>query len=217
MRTYKLLGTFEVADDGVRVEAIMKRQKGCALLAYLIATRQTQRREAIADMLWEAKSTRESLSNLRALLPHLRRSIPELTITRQTVTFAASQDSQIDLYTLNVALDTDDPAVLDQGLRLHIGDLLDGFYLEDAPRFNEWLLPARERLRSRVLDAYRRVCVFYEENRQWEAGIDAARRLVAVNDLIDEDAYRFLMRFSGGERAATGGFAAVCAVPGTAA
>ncbi len=192
MRTYKLLGSLEVADDGV-LASVMKSDKGCALLALAILSGQTLRREAVADLLWDAGSTKLSLANLRGLLPRLRKLLPELAITRQTIAFAPADDAQIDVNQLTIALANDDLEQLDLGLRLYRGELLEGFYLVDTPRFNEWLTVQRERLRVQVLDGYRRVCRFYESARRWDAGIDAARRWLAIDD-FDEDAHRTLMR-----------------------
>ncbi|MCP4361639.1 MAG: hypothetical protein GY796_26815 [Chloroflexi bacterium] len=52
-----------------------RSQKEIALLAYLAHTGQTHNREAVADLLWEARSTRRSLSNLCAVLARLRKQV----------------------------------------------------------------------------------------------------------------------------------------------
>ena len=80
-----------------------------------------------------------------------------------------------------------------EGLRLYEGDLLDGFYLNDAPRFDEWLLLERENLRRRVVTAYRRLCESYAAQKMWYQGIDFAQRWLALDE-FDEEALRFLMQ-----------------------
>ena len=79
--------------------------------------------------------------------------------------------------------------MLDEALRLYEGELLQGFYLEDAPRFDEWLMLEQENLRQEVVGAYRRVCAAYVEAEAWLKGVDAARRWLLLDEL-DEEALR---------------------------
>ncbi|MEZ4645098.1 MAG: FxSxx-COOH system tetratricopeptide repeat protein [Chloroflexota bacterium] len=72
-------------------------------------------------------------------------------------------------------------------------DLLASFYLFDAPRFNEWLAVAREKLRIEVIAAHRELCLLYTERQAWSDGIKIARHWIAIDDL-DEEAYRWLMQ-----------------------
>ena len=156
-RQYTLLGKLAIADNG-RSSAIMNYKKGCALLAYLIVTRQTHSREVVADLLWEATSTAKAFHSLRTLLYKLRPLASELVVNAKQVSFQAAGEITVDLYTLAAALSDLDNTELDAALALYKGDLLDGFFLDDAPRFGEWLLLAREQLRQRVWAGYRRLC-----------------------------------------------------------
>ena len=194
MRHYKLFGTLEIVENDTLIE-LMKSQKGCAIFVYLILTRETQQREHIADLLWDTETTKRALANLRGMLPRLRDGNPELVVTRKTLAFEQHGQLAVDLYELEEVLNQAEPAWgrLDQVLRLYVGDLLHGFYIEDAPRFNEWLLFVREGWRRRVLDAYRRLCQQYESAEMYKQGINATERWLALDDL-DEDAYRMLMR-----------------------
>jgi DNA-binding SARP family transcriptional activator/Flp pilus assembly protein TadD len=192
-RQYKLLGRLAIEENG-RPSAVMKYSKGCALLAYLIITRQTYGREAVADLLWEATSTAQSLQNLRKLLHQLRPLVPELVVSRQQVSFQANELVAIDLYQLAAALAGQDIARLEAALSLYQGELLDGFYLDDAPRFSEWLVLERERWRQQVWDGYRRVCAACAEQEAWEKGVQTARRWLALDE-VDEEIQRQLMHF----------------------
>ena len=201
-RTYKLLGALEIEEDG-RPSPIMKYSKGCALLAYLIFNGQTTSREMIADLLWEASSTNHSLQNLRKLLSILRPLAPELIISRKQVSFQPDGDIAVDLYTLRTALDGDDVNKLDVGLALYRSELLDGFYLDDAPQFWEWQILAREHTRQRVWDGYHRLCTAYYANRAWLQGVRATRRWMQLEPL-DESIHQWLMKFlaANGQKAA---------------
>ncbi|MCA9931768.1 MAG: hypothetical protein KC419_24965, partial [Anaerolineales bacterium] len=192
-RQYTLLGKLAIADNG-RSSAIMNYKKGCALLAYLIVTRQTHSREVVADLLWEATSTAKAFHSLRTLLYKLRPLASELVVNAKQVSFQAAGEITVDLYTLAAALSSPDSAELDAALALYKGDLLDGFFLDNAPRFGEWLLLAREQLRQRVWAGYRRLCAAYAAAHEWPKGIAAAHRWLQLDNL-DEEIQRQLMQF----------------------
>lgn len=59
-----LLGKVVIKRNGALVTGFRSRAAP-ALLVYLAYTGQSHSREALADLLWEARSTRQSLSNLR--------------------------------------------------------------------------------------------------------------------------------------------------------
>lgn len=198
LRRIKLLGRLTIEENG-RTSPLIKKEKGCALLAYLVVTGQPQSREAVADLLWDTTDTAQSLLNLRVLLSRVRPLLPELKATRTTLAFQPGPELELDLTTLTEAMEGDDAVLLDQALRLYSGELLAGFHLDDAPEFNEWLLFTRERLRRQVMIAFDRVCSSYVERQAWAEAVDVARRWVALDDL-DERAYRWLMLSLAGEK-----------------
>ncbi len=175
---------------------LLKSPKGCALVAYLIVTRQTHTREFLADLLWEANTTHQALHNLRTLLVRIRPLLPELQVTRSALAFQPGPETWCDLNIVleELASNHDDLNQLDEALRLYRGDLLEGFFLDSTERFEEWLVLEREQLRVRVLTAYARLCQAYEEIEQWERGLSAARRWQAL-DLLDERAHQYILRF----------------------
>ena len=192
-----LLGTLSIIENG-RTSPLAKNAKGCALLTYLIISNQPQKRETIADLLWDAASTKQSLRNLRVLLTRIRPYLPELNITRSTLSLIPNHDLDVDYLALESALQSKESAQLDYALSLYKGELLAGFYLEDAVQFNEWLLLTRERVRQRIRTAFDELSVKYAEQQAWSHGVDLARRWLAIDDL-DESAYRWLMRHLAGQ------------------
>ena len=192
-RTIKLFGSLEILDNG-RLSPLMTRSKGSALLAYLLITNQSQARTHIADLFWGDTDTHTALGNLRQLLHKIRHDAPELIATRQTIALELAPTTQVDYTAVRTALNQDDITQLDEGLQQVTGDLLATFYVEDSPYFNEWLTLTRERLRAEIMDAYHRLCTAYEEAQAWEAGINAARRWLMLDDLY-EPTHRWLMRF----------------------
>jgi hypothetical protein len=71
-RQIKLFGLLTIEEDG-QPAAVMKSPKGYALLVHLLITKKTHSREVLADLLWEARSTQESLRNLRQLLSRVKK------------------------------------------------------------------------------------------------------------------------------------------------
>ena len=158
--SYRLLGTLRIEEDG-QSAALIRSPIGCALVTYLIVTGEPQSREVVASLFWDDTSTSNSLRNLRSLLNRIHKWAPELSIMGSLLAFQPGLNTNVDLLQLREALAGDDLTALDSTLRLYRGDLLEGFYLQDSPRFEEWLLLARERLRQQVLEAHNRLCQTY--------------------------------------------------------
>ena len=193
IRSIKLLGSLVIEENG-RSSPLRKNAKGCALLTYLIVTQRPQSREHIADLLWEARSTAQSLRNLRVLLSRIRPLLPELQISRKEVAFRPEPETEIDYFRLAEALSAPELEPLAIALPLYDGALLANFHIEDAPRFNEWLLLERERLQHRVIGAYQQLCAAYAKQQAWQKGLEVSRQWLALDDL-DERAHRWSMEF----------------------
>lgn len=191
MQQIRLLGKVLVETDG-HSSRLVNSARGVALLAYLVYTNDIQNREHVADLLWEATSTRQSLTRLRELLGRVRKWLPQVKTTRQTVTFQPDDSALVDLWALRQGLQATDNLALDEALQLYKGDFLANFHLDDAAYFNEWLLLARERLRLEVLAAHGRLCQLYAESEMWDKGVAVARRWVALAP-FHEEAHRWLM------------------------
>ena len=189
----KLLGTFRIENENGDPSEVMKWSKGCAMLAYLAIAGQAQNRELLADLLWDSASTAQSLQNLRKLLSRMHNSLPELKVTRKQVTFRAETAVTCDYLSLIKAIASGSIQEIDTALNLYEGELLHGFYLHNATRFNEWLLLEREQLRQQVVAANRQVCFAYTEQQAWDKGVAAAKRWLAL-DALDEEALRYLMQ-----------------------
>ncbi|MFZ0543865.1 MAG: tetratricopeptide repeat protein [Candidatus Promineifilaceae bacterium] len=192
-RDIRLLGTLSITDDG-QPSLLLRSTKGCALLAYLIIHGRSQSREQLADFLWDAGSTAESLRNLRVLLTRTRSLLPGLTISRTTLAYEPPIGVQIDYPALVAALNRPPEELQLADLTLYRGELMQGFYLEEAPRFQEWLTLERERLRRVVIDAHRHLCQSYATKQKWQQGLETAAHWLVVDDL-DEEALRWRMQF----------------------
>ena len=86
---------------GGRPLAALRSQKAIALLVYLACTQRAHSREMLADLLWDATSTAQSLSNLRTVLARLRRHLGDyLLVTPETIALAQDAPVALDVRTL---------------------------------------------------------------------------------------------------------------------
>lgn len=195
-----LLGTLELTLGGQPL-LTLRSQKGIALLVYLACNPGPQRREFLADLLWDASSTAQSLSNLRTVLSRLRSHTPDhLLITPETIAIAPDCELHTDVAALERQigsaaehLSASSAPQLAEALGLLRGDFLAGFHLRDASGFEQWAIVERERLRFVVTQSYRRLVGYFLQRAEYPAGIDAARAWVGL-DPVDEEAHAQMMR-----------------------
>ncbi|MEM7118030.1 MAG: tetratricopeptide repeat protein [Chloroflexota bacterium] len=143
----RLLGTCTVTFRDEPLQFRTDKIKG--LFAYLLLHPAAPvRREKLATLLWPHGSDRVARKNLRDALFHLRKTLDRcdpalsqhcLIATRKTVTMHMAGRFDVDTVALAVPDPTADLAPLIGG------ELLAGFYLEDAEPFMEWLLLERSR------------------------------------------------------------------------
>jgi predicted ATPase len=190
MLSMTLLGEAVIAQDGLALNRF-RSQKEAALLIYLAHTGQTHNREALADLLWDARSTKQSLANLRTVLTRLRAQVGDaLVATRKTLAYAEAWREQIDsvrfqreLAALPVCRSLDDAQRLQAAVNLFAGDFLRGFYVTDAPRFNEWVVVEQELLRRQAIAGYQALIDYAATSGEYAFGIEAALRWLALDNL----------------------------------
>lgn len=188
----QLLGNLIVEKNGKALSGF-RSQKAPILFAYLAYTQLPHRREVLADLLWDARSTRQSLSNLRTILAQLRKSLGEyLDITHQTLAFNPKQPHTLDTHTLqsiltkSLQIETLDIAMaesLDSALKLYRGDLLEHVLVENATRFNEWLVTERELIRQQVMHGYQKLTAFHLNSGAYHAGLLITGRWLKLDTL----------------------------------
>ncbi len=174
--------------------------KAPALLAYLAVTGRPHSRDALAALLWGEMADADAKNNLRQTLSNLRKLLePYLLISRDAVQFDTAVPHTLDVTQfenhLHRARDAAPPArmaTLQQAAALYQGDFLAGFYVRDAPEFEEWLLAQRARYRELALHALHTVTGHHLERGEYGRAIDSATRSIAL-DAWREEAYRQLM------------------------
>lgn len=175
------------------------RRKGLALLAYLAITRQPQSRESLAALLWPEQDQSSALSNLRRDLSRLRRELPEdiLLVDRSTLALDINADLQVDVLEFEqlVAAARENAApqgYLNQAITLYTEEFLAGFHLPDAAAFEEWRFFQAEGLRRSLAESLDQLIHIYQEQGEYDAAIDQARRRLALDNL-HEPSHRMLM------------------------
>ncbi|MBN1246982.1 MAG: tetratricopeptide repeat protein [Anaerolineae bacterium] len=201
----KLLGPPQVRLDGVPMTALAYR-KSLGLLVYLMVTAKPHTREALAGLLWGEATGANALAGLRKSLNDLRRRVaPYLAITRLHVAFNPSLPYWLDVEIFEQRVNearamlardgalTDESATrLAGGVELYEGDFLEGFYVHQAPAFEEWVLLTQERLRLSVLRALHVLAAHCARLAAYGQSIAYTRRLLAMAP-EQEEAHRQLM------------------------
>ncbi len=106
---FNLLGNLAIEENG-RASPIIKSDRSCALLAYLLVSKQTHNREQLADLCWESQDTAQAMARLRTILSRTKKLLPALTVTRKQVGLTLAPDTFVDLYALEAGLLSDDVA-----------------------------------------------------------------------------------------------------------
>ena len=148
----RLLGELEIFRGGEPV-SLPRSRKTRALCAYLVATGRPQRRDHLADLLWDAGEDRRA--SLRWSLSRLRPLIDEAAVQRMVATGDALEfqtcGAWIDLEVLRRAMQTDlaalVPADLERLAALFRGPFLHGLDQPDQHEFQAWCVAERERWR----------------------------------------------------------------------
>ncbi len=201
MLSVSLLGDFQIEHDGAPVGDI-DTPRLQALLAYLLLHRGApQSRAHLAFLFWPDTTEAQARTNLRNLLHHLRRTLPDadlyLDARVQTLQWRSDAPLALDVADLNAALAraeqapqiSDSAAVreaLERAVSLYTGDLLPSCY-------DDWIIPQREGLRQAYLSALERLARMQEEQRDYQAAIRNAQRLLR-HDPLHEATYRRLIR-----------------------
>lgn len=187
-----------------QLEQEIKTQKTLALICYLVITQSAYSRSQLAGLLWPEMPESKARANLRKVISQLRSLDPYFTITREKIAFNSDAPYWCDAAEFEYRIrDAGDMEQLAAAVDLFQGDFLEGFYLRDAPAFEQWMLVQRTRIREETLQALAALIDYYGANGSYEQAISYARRLLTIEPWR-EDAQRSLMRYLGlsGQRGA---------------
>lgn len=204
--TVTLLGDWAVVSEDWPI--VFTSTKGQALLIYLALTGRPHTRLALASLLWPEKQDKDALANLRQAIYALRRTLPDLVIaTRERVGLHPDRSMTIDVQRFErYARDglAGDVEALCNAADCYRGDLLHGFFVEDAEPFEEWLRGERERLHRTAFQVLQLVTTYFVDQRATRRGIPYAEQLLGLEPWHEEGHYQLmqLLAWSGQTQAA---------------
>lgn len=208
-----VLGSAQVSLAGKPVTTF-ESLKVRALLIYLaVEADRPHRRETLLGLLWPDYPQESARHSLRQALFNLRSSIgdqtaqpPYLIISRDAIQFNRESDYSLDLASFNqhhrackeaLGKEIQDSSACPEGMqemaKLYRGEFLQGFFLEDSDRFEDWALVQRESLRQQVIDVLTYLAGYHELHGDYQAARGYASRQLEL-DPWREEAYRQLMR-----------------------
>ena len=190
-----LLGGFRVRLDlGPPLALPAKAQ---ALMAYLaLRAGQAQPRDKLGALLWGDIGDEQARSNLRHALFTIRKAVgpalPASVVSEGQMVTLAPAAFDVDVQKFEALVREGTPEALEQAAALYQGELLDGLGV-DEPRFEEWLLGERERLRELAIDALALLLAHESQTGRTQRAIKTATCLLAM-DPLQEAVHRTLMR-----------------------
>ncbi len=206
----QLLGGLQLRTRHISLTQFMSN-KVPALLVYLAVTGKPHQRDALAALLWGEMAETDAKNNLRQALSNLRKFVDSyLTITRDTVEFNSVLPHTLDTTDFLAALqshpnesDAVQTARLYHATTLYQGDFLAGFWVRQAPEFEEWVLRQRTRFRDLALQAFHTLTNHYLQQGNYSGAIESANRLLAFDSWREEAHYQLMMALArNGQRSA---------------
>ena len=188
------LGTVDLTGrDGRPMEAVLARPKRLALLVYLAVAspRGFHRRDRLVATFWPEVDGDRARGSLNQAVYVLRRAVGATVLVSRGGEEIGLRDEGLwcDAREFEAALDS---GRIEDALALYGGDLLDAFYIPDAPDFERWLEQERHRLRARASDAAWRLADQLAERGDLPKAAARARWAAALAP-TDEAAFRRLL------------------------
>lgn len=202
-----LFGSPEVRLHGQPVTGF-RSSKAQALLYYLAVTGRPHTRPTLAGLFWGDQPEAAARTSLSKCLSNLHDLVGDaVLIDRQTVAFNRQQPYHLDTERFEtgckISLTSSTVDALQSAIDLYRGDFLEGFYVRDAPDFEQWVLTQRAHYREAVLQGLHTLSNWHEQQGDLPQAISHTRRLLTLEPWREE-AHRQLMALlaRSGQRAA---------------
>ncbi len=194
----ELLGGIEVVDpENPRASAVARQPKCLALLVYLVLAGPGafRSRDGIFPLFWPESNQHRARTALSQVLHRLRESVgTEAIVTRGDGELGIEPGAfWCDAVAFVQALKRGDA---EAALELYRGDLLPGYFLDDAPDFERWVDGQRTRLRHEARRAARRLAEVAADAGLAPVAAQWARRSAELSH-DDETSLRELLRILG--------------------
>ncbi|MEZ4731002.1 MAG: BTAD domain-containing putative transcriptional regulator [Caldilineaceae bacterium] len=202
-----LFGSPEVRFNGQTVTGF-RSSKAQALLYYLAVTGRPHTRPTLAGLFWGDQPEAAARTSLSKCLSNLRDLVGDaVLVDRQTVAFNRHQPYHLDTEGFLAGMgQPPTPATLSTwqaALGLYRGDFLEGFYVREAPDFEQWVLVQRAHYREAVLHGLHTLANYYEQQGDLPQAITHTRRLLTLEPWREEAHRQLMTRLArSGQRAA---------------
>lgn len=148
---FRALGSAELRSPEAELRSILARPKLLGLLSFLAVDPAYgfHRRDRLLGLFWAETDQPRARSALRQSLYYLRQSLGPGVLTGRGEEEVGLDDTQIwcDVAAFEGALGE---GRTEEALELYRGDLLEGFFVSNAPEFERWLGERRDELRRRA-------------------------------------------------------------------
>jgi DNA-binding SARP family transcriptional activator/Tol biopolymer transport system component len=146
----RTLGTLDLhSAEGRELNSLLAQTKRIGLLAYLCIAqpRGFHRRDTLLGLFWPDSDQEHARTSLRKSLHILRRALGDDAILSR-----GDEEVAVDFQLVSCDTAAFEASVkanrLEEALELYRGDLLAGFFIDEAPEFDGWLHSERTRLRA---------------------------------------------------------------------
>src|SRR4051812_36447406 len=161
--------------DGRRLRSVLAQPKRSALLVYLALTAVAHRRDKLLALFWPEQDAEHGRNALSQAVHFLRRAVGDGALSSTGDELALERSAfWCDAIAFEEALDG---GQLVDAAELYRGDLLDGFYLANAPELEQWIEAERGRLAGRFAVALESLAVACEERGDAQGAVTHWRRL----------------------------------------
>ena len=189
----RTLGALElVGPEPSAVGALVSQPKRLALLLYLAAATPPgfHRRDTLLSLFWPELDQPHARGALRNALSFLRPQLGVGAIVTRGDEVAL--DRTAFWCDVSAFLACVESGAAEEALALYRGDLLEGFYVPDAPGFESWLEGQRNHLRGRAGEAAWALATIEEQGGNWASAAGYARRAVALSAEYEKPACRLI-------------------------
>jgi DNA-binding SARP family transcriptional activator/TolB-like protein len=182
----RTLGLVQLSDEtGRTFETVLAQPKRLALLVYLATAGRggTHRRDVLLPIFWPEADQDRARDALNQALSFLRQALGPETFVRRGADEVGVDPARLrsDVAAFADAIVAEKPA---DALALYGGAFLDGFYIDRAKRFEEWVEGERQRLREAAARCASRLADQSAEAGLLAEAIGSARRAL---DLVPDD------------------------------
>jgi DNA-binding SARP family transcriptional activator len=201
----RTLGTLDLhSAEGRELHTLLAQPKRVALLAYLCIAQPHgfHRRDTLLGLFWPNSDQEHARASLRKSLHVLRRALGEDAILSRGDEEVAVDFARVSCDVVSFK-DLIDGNRFQDALQVYGGDLLTGFFVDDAPEFEHWLHSERTRLRAYAARAAYAAAENLEKDGDLLGAERLARRSLELAD-TDERALRKLieLQFKAGNHTA---------------